>query len=111
MKPGAACKWYDESNAVENIIRPGRGLRKIIPQADDHPTPKPIALMEHFIRLHTQPGDVVLDTFAGHGTTLLAAQKLKRHFIGCDISAEYVEASRARLAKPYTADMFAQVQP
>lgn len=30
-KPGAACKWYDETSRVENVIRPGSGIRKIIP--------------------------------------------------------------------------------
>ncbi len=66
QKRGAACKWYDETDTIENIIRPGYlGIRKIIPQASDHPTPKPPELARHFIRLHTLPGEVVLDPFMG----------------------------------------------
>ena len=37
-------RWYDDTHRIENIIRPGdHGIRKIIPKADDHPTPKPVA--------------------------------------------------------------------
>jgi len=105
MKPGAACKWYDTTNTIENIIRPSMA-RKIIPQATDHPTPKPIALMEHFIKLHSKPGDIVLDPFSGGGTTAIAAKRLGRHFIACDVNAEYVEMARKRLAEPWTPPLF-----
>jgi len=50
-----------------------RHIRKIIPKATDHPTPKPVALSAHFIALHSQPGDLVLDPFLGGGSTLVAA--------------------------------------
>jgi DNA modification methylase len=90
QKPGAACKWHDVTDSVENIIRPGtNGIRKIIPQADDHPTPKPVALAAHFIRLHTQPGDLVLDPFAGRGWVGQACIALGRRYIGIEIDAEH----------------------
>ena len=54
-KRGGACRWYDTTGAVENVIRPGK-IRKIIPQADDHPTPKDPNLALHFIRLHQSTG-------------------------------------------------------
>jgi len=95
MKPGGPCKWYDTSDRVENIIR---NIPKIIPQADDHPTPKPRALVEHFIKLHSTDGDIVLDPFMGHGTTGEAAVKLGRHFLGFEISPEYCEFARKRIA-------------
>jgi hypothetical protein len=61
-RPGAAHRWYDETSTIENVIRPGAyGIRKIIPTADEHPTQKPVQLAEHFIKLHTRPGDLVLD--------------------------------------------------
>lgn len=98
QKPGAACKWYDESDAVENIIRPGqRGIRKIIPQKDDHPTPKPVELAEHFIRLHSQPGDTILDPFAGRGWVGKAAHRLGRKFIGIEIDAEHFGPMQAAI--------------
>lgn len=93
-KPGAACKWYDTSHKVENIVR----ARKIIPTADQHPTQKPVSLVGHFIRLHTQPGDVVLDPFTGSGTTGVAAVQLGRRFIGIELDAAYVTMAERRIA-------------
>jgi site-specific DNA-methyltransferase (adenine-specific) len=99
QKRGGPCKWYDDSHRIENIIRPGAwGIRKIIPDATEHPTAKPVALAAHFIRLHTAPGDTVLDPFMGHGSTAIAAKSLGRNFIGFDLSPEYVEIARRRIA-------------
>lgn len=96
QRPGAACKWYDETDRVENIIR---HIPKIIPSKKDHPTPKPVQLAARFISLHTQPGDIVLDPFCGGGSTLIAAQLLGRRAIGVDTSAEYCEMTMRRLAQ------------
>ena len=74
-----------------------------------HPTQKPLRLYEYLVRTYTRPGDTVLDPFAGSGTTLVAAQKLGRRFIGCDLSPEYVEIARQRLAEPYTLPLFADM--
>lgn len=63
-----------------------------------HPAPYPVGLPTFFIRLLTKPGDVVLDPFVGSGTTALAAKKLERHWIGFDLSSEYVERSRRRIS-------------
>ena len=93
-KPGAACKWYDTTNKVENIIR---HITKIIPQANDHPCVKPDSLMAHFIKLHSNPGDLVLDCFAGSGSTCVAAKQLGRRFIGIEISEDYCSIARKRL--------------
>lgn len=91
-------RWYDESHRIENVIRPGDyGIRKIIPRADQHPTEKPSALAAHFIRLHTQPGDVVLDPFMGSGTTGLAAAELGRSFIGIEKDPRYFTLAKRRL--------------
>jgi len=98
-KPGAACKWYDNSHKVENIIRPSSGIRKIIPNADQHPTAKPVSLARHFILLHTKPGDLVLDPFCGTGSTALACAETGRNFLGIELSAEYVEIARKRVAR------------
>lgn len=89
-KPGAACRWFDETNKVENIIR---RIPKIIPQDTDHPTPKPVSLAAHFIGLHTRPGELVLDCFAGHSSTLLAAKLLGRRAIGVEVDEGFCEAS------------------
>lgn len=50
-----------------------------------YPTQKPEALLEIFIKASTKPGDLIMDFFAGSGTTLATAEKLGRRWIGCDI--------------------------
>ncbi len=100
QKPGAPCKWYDDTKKIENIIRPGyKGIRKIIPSKDQHPTEKAIKLMEHFILLHSQPGDLILDPFLGSGTTAVACKQLGRRFIGIEINPEYCKIAEQRLAQ------------
>lgn len=74
-----------------------------------HPTQKPVALLEYLIRTYTQLGEVVLDPCIGSGTTAVAARQTGRHFIGGDITLEYVDIARARLAKPYTPPLFLEV--
>lgn len=76
-----------------------------------HPSPKPLSAMRKLLEKYTEPDWLICDPFAGSGTTLVAAQQLGRHFIGCDISAEYVALASKRLALPYTLPMFAEVQP
>jgi DNA modification methylase len=49
-----------------------------------HPAAKPLALMEHIIKSSTRPGDLVLDSFMGHGSTGRAALLLGRKFIGIE---------------------------
>ena len=51
-----------------------------------YPTQKPLALLERIIQISSNPNDIVLDPFCGCGTALVAAQKLKRQWIGIDIS-------------------------
>ncbi len=63
----------------------------------NHPATFPIALPDWFIRLFTDQGDLVLDPFAGSGTTLIAAKKLNRHSIGIDTEAEYCRIMRKTL--------------
>lgn len=68
--------------------------------ADDiglHPTQKPVALMQLLIELVTVNGQTVLDPFCGSGTTLVAAAKLNRNYVGFEREKEFVEAARKRL--------------
>lgn len=66
-------------------------------RADLHPASFPIELATNAIQLTTQPGDFVLDPFAGSGTTLLAAKQLGRNSIGIEISQKYCDIIEARL--------------
>jgi site-specific DNA-methyltransferase (adenine-specific) len=63
----------------------------------DHPCPKPSALMRRLVEQFTDPGETILDPFAGSGTTLLAAKQLGRKAIGIELSEEYCRVAVERL--------------
>jgi len=73
-----------------------------------HPTQKPVALIERCILASTNRGDLVLDPFAGSGTTGIAAIKLGRRFLGVDLDLPSVELAAKRLAHAGRMD---QLQP
>jgi SAM-dependent methyltransferase len=64
-----------------------------------YPTQKPEALVERIIKASSNEGDIVLDPFCGGGTTLAVAKRLKRKFIGIDISRTACRLARERLGK------------
>jgi site-specific DNA-methyltransferase (adenine-specific) len=66
-------------------------------RANVHPTVKPTELMRHLVRLVTPTGGIVLDPFAGSGSTLLAAEMEGFEWIGIEKEAEYVAIAEARL--------------
>jgi site-specific DNA-methyltransferase (adenine-specific) len=63
-----------------------------------YPTQKPLKLLERIVRVHTQPGDWVLDFFAGSGTTGDAAARLGRHFVLIDNNPDAIRIMIQRLA-------------
>jgi site-specific DNA-methyltransferase (adenine-specific) len=62
-----------------------------------HPAPFPVELPEKLIELYTFEGDLVLDPFMGSGSTLVAASRTRRRYVGYDLDAGYVELARARV--------------
>jgi DNA modification methylase len=66
-----------------------------------YPTQKPLALLERIIAASSHPGDVVLDPFCGCGTTVDAAQKLDREWIGIDITYLAIDLIEKRLRDTY----------
>jgi DNA modification methylase len=64
-----------------------------------YPTQKPLALLERIIQTSSNENDIVLDAFCGCGTALVAAQKLKRQWIGIDISPTACRVMAKRLRK------------
>jgi site-specific DNA-methyltransferase (adenine-specific) len=62
-----------------------------------YPTQKPEALLERIVCAASDPGDLVLDPFAGSGTTLVVALRLGRRFLGIDASPDAIAIARARL--------------
>ena len=64
----------------------------------DHPAAFPDKIPHDFIRVFTRKGDWVLDPMVGSGSTAIAAHLLNRNYIGIDVSEEYCELTRARIA-------------
>ena len=63
----------------------------------NHPCQMPEGVLERIIHVASNPGDLVIDPFAGSGTTLAVAKKLGRKWLGCELSEEYVRAATERV--------------
>ena len=70
-----------------------------------YPTQKPLALLERIIAASSNPGDMVLDPFAGCATACVAAEKLGRQWVGIDLSPKAVELVNLRL-RDFMGDLF-----
>ncbi len=62
-----------------------------------HPTQKPVDLLELLIRNSSEEGDMVLDPFMGSGSTMVAAAKLKRRYIGIELTQDYYNIAKNRV--------------
>lgn len=88
-------KTYNDGKQLKDVwtlTAPAKGEKLL----GNHPTQKPLALLDRIIRLSTNPGDLVLDPFVGSGTTGLAATELECGFVGCDMNLEYLNLAIAR---------------
>lgn len=100
---GMPSKQRDDSrNVNQPSMHGGEGNpfnRGVIEVTNHHPTVKPIELMRYLVRLTKTPtGGIVLDPFAGSGTTGIACVLEGREFIGIEREAEYVEIAEKRIA-------------
>jgi len=68
-------------------------------EGNDHPTPKPVELMRYLVRLVTPPGGMVLDPFAGSGSTGVACALEGFDFVGIEREVAYVEIAQWRIAE------------
>ena len=84
-------KW-NGGGAHGNYVAP-------IPPSEGHPTAKPLPLVAQWVRWFTNPGDTVLDPFAGSGTTLRAAKDEGRKAIGVEVEERYCELAAKRLTQ------------
>ena len=81
--------WWDDIDMLRGINTGGERL--------GYPTQKPLALLERILEVSSNENDIVLDAFCGCGTALVAAQKLKRQWIGIDISPTACRVMAKRL--------------
>jgi len=74
-----------------------RVTRKERGEYNNHPTPKPVALMQYLIKLYTPEGGTVLDPFCGSGSTAIAAMLEERKFLGIDLDPNYIDIAKRRV--------------
>lgn len=80
-----------------NDKRNGKNKPQLKPVKNHHPTVKPLELMKYLVRLITPPEGIVLDPFAGSGTTLIAATLQDFNYIGIELNEEYIEIAKKRI--------------
>ncbi len=86
---------FDENG---NRLRADGSVIPPLKSKNNHPTIKPIALMKYLINLVSREGQIILDPFAGSGSTLGACKIMGRNFIGMEISQEYCDIANKRIA-------------
>jgi site-specific DNA-methyltransferase (adenine-specific) len=87
---------YNSTKVPGNVWKIPR-VRYRMPEYEEHPTQKPVALLERIIKASSNPGDLVLDPFSGTFTTCFVAQQLGRRSIGIEIEEQYVKTGLRRL--------------
>jgi site-specific DNA-methyltransferase (adenine-specific) len=74
-----------------------KGASTSRPEKTIHPTQKPVWLLEKIIEIHTNKNDIVLDMFAGSGTTGIACINTNRNFIGMELDEQYFKIAKERI--------------
>ena len=109
--PFASSTWRPDLEYIVHIREPGvtfNGDSKLKkkcttlparPSQFGHPTEKPIALIEKYIKIGSNPGDLVFDPFMGSGTTAVAAKRLGRNFMGSELEPKFYKVCLDRLQK------------
>jgi site-specific DNA-methyltransferase (adenine-specific) len=89
-------KWLEVGYNPKDVWSISR-LHAIHAEREDHPTQKPLEVVERMIKASCPVNGIVLDPFMGSGTTAVAAHRLKRNFIGFEINSDYCEMICQRL--------------
>ena len=76
-----------------------RATRKEKGDSNNHPTVKPVSLMEYLVKIYSPNEGIVLDPFCGSGTTGVGCMKNNRQFVGIDLSEEYTQIAEERCSQ------------
>ncbi len=90
-------KWLELGYNPKDLWSVSR-LHKEDPERAEHPTQKPLEIIERMVLASCPPGGVILDPFMGSGTTAIAAKRCGRQFVGFELNAEYCQIIEERLA-------------
>lgn len=88
---------YGDSGGASRFFYCAKAKKKEKGEGNNHPTVKPIKLMEYLVRLVTPKNGIVLDPFAGSGTTLLACINMQKNYIGFELNQEYIDIINKRI--------------
>lgn len=91
-------KWLELGYNPKDVWSVSR-LHKQSPEREDHPTQKPLEIIERMINASCPPGGIILDPFMGSGTTAEAAKRTGRNFVGFEINSQYCDNIKKRLNK------------
>jgi DNA modification methylase len=72
----------------------------------NHPAQYPQKLIERIIKVASNPGDIVLDPFMGSGTTAVVAKNFNRHYVGYEVTDEYMDMANVRLKQKKQNELF-----
>ena len=98
-------RYLSKGGAVQDIITDVPPINSQAQERLGYPTQKPTALLERIIQSSSNPGDIVLDPFCGCGTTIHAAQKLGRQWIGIDVTYLAINLIKRRLKDAFGDDV------
>ena len=90
----------EDTISKEEFLEATVSIWDILPESArrvGHPAPYPVELPRRLIELYTFEGDLVLDPFLGSGSTAVAAVETGRHYVGYELSAEYIELAEKRI--------------
>jgi site-specific DNA-methyltransferase (adenine-specific) len=99
-------KWLEVGYNPKDVWSVSR-LHREHPERANHPTQKPLEIIERMVKASCPPGGVVLDLFMGSGTTALAARRCGRQFVGFELNPEYCAIINERLAALETLEALA----
>lgn len=88
--------FNNDNKVIHDFIETGITPRRE-KEHGTHPTQKPLVLMEHFIKLLSNEGDIILDPFMGSGSTAVACKNLNRNFIGVELDKNYFDIACKRV--------------
>lgn len=92
--PEKAARGKTPTDVWWHTIVPTNGKERV-----GYPTQKPLGILERIIKVHTEPGDIVMDFFAGSGTTAVAAHKNDRKYIAIDRNEQAIKIIKERIAE------------
>ena len=109
---GKIYRYYEDGGVIPSDVWTDIShLHQKDPERLGYPTQKPLALLERIIKASSTEKSVVLDAYCGSGTTLSAAQKLGRRWIGIDLSPAAIDLTRIRLGLGPSLPEFPPVSP